>query len=97
MAIFKVTEEAYIKYQLTTWQGEIEINGETVLYRYSEDDNGAELYIYSESEGWEQVSTEDNENWAILLAAIGEWGGPEELGPVGEEIEVDDTIVEDYI
>ena len=97
MAIFKVTEEAYIKYQLTTWQGEIEINGEKIIYRYSEDDNGAELYIYSESEGWEQVSTEDNESFAILLAAIGEWGNPEELGPIGKEVEIDDIIVEDYV
>lgn len=96
MAKFKVIEEAYIKYQMTTWQGEIEINGETILYRWSEDDNGAELYIYIESEGWEQVSVEDNENWAILSAAIGEWGNPEEFGPSGKEFE-EDVNTEDYI
>lgn len=97
MATFKVKEEAYIKYQMTTWQGEIEINGETILYRWSEDDNGADLFVYSEENGWDSVSSEDNENFAILSAAIGEWGNPEDFGPVGKEVEIDDTIVEDYI
>ena len=97
MATFKVKEEAYVKYQMTTWQGEIEINGETILYRWSEDDNGADLFVYSEENGWDSVSAADNENFTILLAAIGEWGNPEDLGPVGEEVEIDDTIIEDYI
>jgi hypothetical protein len=97
MAKFKVIDEAYIKYQMTTWQGEIEINGETILYRYSEDDNGAELYVYNEADGWNRVEADDNENYAILYAAIGEWGNPEEFGAKGEEVEIDDTIVEDYI
>jgi len=96
MAKFKVIDEAYIKYQMTTWQGEIEINGETILYRYSEDDNGAELYVYQEDSGWGQVSTEDNENWAILYSAIMEWGNPEEFGPNGEEFE-EEIDISDYI
>ena len=96
MAKFKVIDEAYIKYQMTTWQGEIEINGETILYRYSEDDNGAELYVYQEDSGWGQVSTEDNENWAILYSAIMEWGNPEEFGSSGEEFE-EDIDTSDYV
>lgn len=97
MAKFKVTAEAYVKYEMTTWQGGVEINGETILYRYSEDNNGANLYVYQNDSGWGEVSTEDNENWAILYSAIMEWGNPTELGPTGEECEIDDTIVEDYM
>lgn len=97
MAKFKVTAEAYVKYEMITWQGEVEINGETILYRYSEDNNGAALYVYQNDSGWCEVSTEDNKNYAILDAAIMEWGNPIELGPTGEENEIDDTIVEDYM
>lgn len=99
MAIFTVKEEAYIKYQMTTWQGEIEMDGEAIAYRYSEDDNGSEFYIYTEGEGYNRVdwSAEGNEKYAALIAAISEWGGPEEFGPVGEEVEIDDMIVEDYV
>lgn len=96
MAKFKVIDEAYIKYQMTTWQGEIEINGETILYRYSEDDNGAELYVYNEADGWNEASVDDNENYAILYAAIAEWGNPEEFGSSGEEFE-EDVDTSDYV
>ena len=99
MATFTVKEEAYVRYQMTTWQGEIEMDGETIAYRYSEDDNGSELYVYTEGDGYNQVdwSGEGNEKYATLMAAIGEWGNPEDFGSVGEEVEIDDTIVEDYI
>ena len=96
MAKFKVIDEAYIRYQMTTWQGEIEINGETILYRYSEDDNGTELYVYNEADGWSEAAVDDNENYAILYAAIGEWGNPEEFGAKGEEFE-EDLDTSDYI
>ena len=99
MATFTVKEEAYVKYQMTTWQGEIEMEGESITYRYSEDDNGSEFYIWTEGSGFNRVdwSEEGNEKYTALIAAIGEWGGPEEFGSVGEEVEIDDTIVEDYI
>lgn len=99
MATFKVTEEAYVKYQMTTWQGAVEMDGETIEYRYSEDDNGSEFYVYSEGNGYDRVnwSEEGNQKYAALIAAIGEWGNPEDFGPVGEEVEIDDTVVEDYL
>lgn len=97
MAKFKITEEAYLKYQLTTWQGEVEINGEKIIYRYSEDDNGAYMYVYQKDSGWCEVSTEDNENYAILYASIIEWSNPTEFGLIGEECEIDDEIVNDYM
>lgn len=96
MAKFKVIDEAYVKYQMTTWQGEIEINGETILYRYSEDDNGAELYVFNEDQGWFQPDLEENENHAMLYTAIMEWGNPEEFGASGEEFE-EDLDTSDYI
>ena len=97
MAKIKITEEAYVKYEMITWQGEVEINGETIIYRYSEDNNGAYMYVYQKDSGWCEVSTEDNKNYAILDAAIIEWGNPREFGLAGEEIEIDDEIVNDYL
>lgn len=97
MAKIKITEEAYVKYERITWQGEVEINGETIIYRYSEDNNGAYMYVYQKDFGWCEVSTEDNKNYAILDAAIIEWGNPREFGLAGEEIEIDDEIVNDYL
>lgn len=97
MAKFKVKEEGRIKYQMTTWQGEVEFEDETIAFRYSEDDNGADLYILTEN-GWDNnIDMSENKNYAAIYAAINEWGNPEEFGSVGEECEIDDEIVEDYI
>ena len=41
-----VKEEANIVYQMTTHQGVVEIDGEEVTYRYSEDDNGSNCALY---------------------------------------------------
>lgn len=99
MATFTIKEEAYIKYQLTTYQGTVEMDGEEVTYRFSADDNGEEFYIFNEDTGYERIEFygEANEKYAPLLAAIGEWGNPEDMGPAGEVIEIDDEIVEDYL
>ena len=35
MATFTIKEEAYIKYQLTTYQGTVEMDGEEVTYRFN--------------------------------------------------------------
>ena len=95
MAKIKVVKEAYIKYQLTTWQGVVEINGEEIKYRYSEHDNGDELYIYDGNDWVESDLSEENHK--VLYAAIQEWGNPEELGSAGEEVDIDDSYIEDYI
>lgn len=95
MAKINIKEGAYIKYQRTTWQGEVEIKGETIIYRYSEDDNGSELYVFTEN-NWQEVNTTED-NYAILLAAIIEWGNPGELGEDGDIIDIDDEIVNDYL
>lgn len=95
MAKINIKEGAYIRYQRTTWQGEVEINGESITYRYSEDDNGSELYIFIEN-NWQEVDVTKN-NYATLYAAIIEWGNPESLGKTDEVIEIDDEIVNDYL
>lgn len=99
MATFTIKEEAYIKYQLTTYQGTVEMDGEEITYRFSADDNGEELYIFNEDTGYERIEFygEVIEKYAPLLAAIGEWGNPEDMGPVGKVVEIDDMIVEDYV
>jgi hypothetical protein len=95
MATFKVTKEAYIQYSLTTWQGEIEFEGEKIAYRFSEDENGQTLYIL---DGYNWVEADGSKQaYAAIFAACNEWGNPEELGSAGEEVEIDDELIEDYI
>jgi len=93
MAKLKVTSEAYVKYSMTTWQGEIEMNGEVICYRYSEDDNGAELYILDEDQGWLQADFEENETHKILWGAILMWGTPEDFGTTGSICDIDDDFL----
>ena len=94
-----VVEEGYVKYSMTTWQGEVELNGEKICYRYSEDNNGAELFILTEN-GWEDadLSVDGPENHRLLWATIQAWGNPEELGtPEEGPVDLDMTVIEDYL
>ena len=93
MKEFKVKEPAYIAYQLTTYQGSVEIEGEEVKFRYSEDDNGDEFFVLSE-EGWEASDLSDPKH-LLIYAAIGEWGNPEDW-EVDQLIELDDETLEMY-
>ena len=94
-----VLEEGYVKYSMTTWQGKVNMNGEEITYRYSEDNNGAELYVFEEGSGWDQVDYEDgSENHKLLWATIQAWGNPEELGtPEEGPVDLDMTVIEDYL
>ena len=94
MKSFKVTEEAYIRYQMTTWQGEVEVNGQTIAYRYSEDDNGATLYILEE-DGWVESPIQE-ESHILIYAAIMQYGNAEEFKK-GETVEIQDEDLEFYI
>jgi hypothetical protein len=95
MAKFTVKSEAYVKYMMTTWQGEVTVNGKDITYRFSEDDNGATFYTL-EDEGWVESSLEIEEH-QIIWAAIMAWGSPEEFGSNDTEVEIDDEELEDYI
>lgn len=100
MANLKVTSEAYIKYSMTTWQGEVEIDGEEICYRYSEDDNGAELYILDEDQGWLEADLDEedgNEKHRLLWGAIMMWGTPEDFGTTGAICDIDEEELEDYL
>lgn len=92
MASFKVVNEAYVAYSLTTWQGEAEFEGETLRYRFSEDENGQEALVWVEGDGW----VTDHPFCAVLFATVSEWGSPEGFGPIDEVVEIDDEFVEDY-
>ena len=98
MAKFKVLEEAGIRYQLTTWQGTVNVDDEAITYRYSEDDNGSEFYVYTEGSGYERVDfdSEESAKHKVIYAAILEWGNPEEFGVAGEEVDIDDELVKEY-
>jgi len=95
MAKFTVKSEAYVRYMMTTWQGEVTVNGKDITYRYSEDDNGATLFTL-ENEDWVESSLESEEH-QIIWGAIMAWGNPEEFGSTGAEVEIDDDELEDYI
>ena len=95
MAKIYIKKGAYVAYQRTTYQGEVEIAGEVIKYRWSEDDNGAEMYVLLEG-NWKEVNTSEG-NYAVLYAAIMEWGNPEEFGDDNDTIDLDDSIIEDYI
>lgn len=100
MATLTVKEEAYVRYSMTTWQGEVEIDGEEIRYRYSEDDNGAELYILDEDRGWLEADLDEedgNETHKALWGAIMMWGTPEEFGTNGSVCDIDEEELEDYI
>lgn len=87
-----VKEEADIVYQMTTHQGVVEIDEETVTYRYSEDDNGSNFYILTE-DGWNDSIGLEEDKYVALYAAIHEAGGnPEWL----EEMEVTEELIEEY-
>jgi hypothetical protein len=92
MANFKVVEEAYVKQESVLYQGEVEFEGNQLLYRYFEDNNGQDYYVFVEGEGW----VSEHPFIPILMACIGEWGSPVEFGKSGEDIDIDDVIVEDY-
>ena len=86
-----VKEEANIVYQMTTHQGVVEIDGEAVTYRYSEDDNGSNFYILTE-DGWNDSIGLEEDKYVALYAAIHEAGGnPEWL----EEMEVTEELIEE--
>ena len=93
-----VVEEGYVKYSMTTWQGKVDINGEEITYRYSEDNNGCELYVFEDG-NWDQIDYEDGpENHRLLWGTIQAWGNPEELGtPSDGPVDLDMTEIEDYL
>ena len=94
MASFKVVGNPRIVYQQTTWEGVADFNGELIKWRHAEDDNGDEFIIFDEEDGWNTSDLIDPRHIAIY-AAIGEYGNPEDWEP-GDDMEIDDEVIEDY-
>ena len=92
MAIFKVVEKAYEKDSSILYQGEVEFEGKVLSYRYFEDHNGQDYFVFVEGEGW----VSEHPFIPVLMACISEWGSPVEFGQPGEECEIDDIDVEDF-
>jgi hypothetical protein len=53
------------------------------------------MYVLIEG-NWKEVNTSEG-NYAVLYAAIMEWGTPEEFGNDNDTIDIDESIIEDYI
>lgn len=88
MATFIVKEQAHIVYELTTWQGIVEVDGELIKYRISEDNNGVTMWIFNGSDWIEYDSNNDSDpNKQAVLDACLEYGDPEEFGPIGDTFE----------
>lgn len=87
MATIKVIEAASEIYWETTHQGTVEVNGVEVEYRYNENSNGIELYIYEE-DGWTADPSDDMaETYDLLWEMLGEFSLPDDLSEEGEEFE----------
>ena len=94
MAEIKIVEEAIEVYYMSTYQGKMEVNGKVYTYRYSEDSNGATLYILTD-QGWEE-SDFSNPDHSIVYTACNYQGNPTDLGSVGDVIEIDDDEIDDW-
>ena len=65
MATIKIIEDVELVYSAETIQGKIELNGEIVEFRYSEDSNGSEHWIFK-NDDWE---TEFDEKYEDIFLA----------------------------
>jgi hypothetical protein len=65
MSKVKITEKAREIYWATTHQGEVEIEGRRIQYRYGEDSNGNSLYIYDDGV-WTEKDPDKDPAYAII-------------------------------
>ena len=93
MANFKVVEEAYEKNSSTLYQGKVEFKGEEIMHRFFEDNNGQDAFVFVEGKGW----TSEHPFVPVLWATVSEWGSPTEFGQPGDECDIDDIFVEDWM
>lgn len=54
MAKIKLLSDVDVVWWAETIQGEAEVDGEVVSFRYHENSKGAEQYIWDQTEGWIQ-------------------------------------------
>ena len=86
MAQIKVIESPREVYWETTHEGTILVNGIEAEFRYNENSNGIDLYIY-EADGWtSDPSDEMAETYDLLWEMLGELSLPNDL-PENDEFE----------
>lgn len=86
MAQIKVIEAPREVYWETTHEGTVLVDGVEVEFRYNENSNGVELYIYEE-DGWTSDPSEEmSEIYDILWEMLAELSLPDDL-PENDEFE----------
>lgn len=78
----KVIEQSRLIYQRQTFEGIVEIDGKEVRFRYSEDDNGSEVYIWNGTQ-WEDMNYDNPSH--IDLSEVCLEIGPANFGKNGAE------------
>ena len=79
MAQIKVIETPREVYWETTHEGTVLVDGVEVEFRYNENSNGIELYIYEE-DGWTaDPSDEMAETYDLLWEMLGEFSLPDDF------------------
>lgn len=89
MVKIKVIKEAQEVYYMTTLQGIVSVDGVELEYRYSEDSNGATLYIFDGT--WNEYDTNNDAHIALLDACC--MISPEEFGSPGEIVDLEDDFL----
>ena len=89
MAKIKVIKEAREVYYMTTLEGVVEIDGAQFEYRYSEDSNGATLYIFDGK--WQEYDPNNDAHITLLDAC--NMIPPEEFGYVGDIVDLEDDLM----
>lgn len=84
----KIIDAASVVYWATTYQGVFEVDGEAVEFRFHENSNGCEFYVYEEGEGWIEADLEENEAANVVYNMCLDYN-LEEWGETGDEFEYD--------
>jgi hypothetical protein len=86
----KVVETPWVVYSLTTHQGKAEVDGKEIEFRFSEDDNGAQLYVLTDG-GWNEIEYDEDSPEYVVFQACLQWP-PSDFGKPGEIIEIEDEF-----
>ena len=89
MAKIKIIESPREVWWATTHQGRLEVNGKEVEYRFHENNNECELFVFEEGLGWTD-SPVDLNTYDILYDLLVELA-IDDLDGVGDEFEFDLT------
>lgn len=86
----KVVERPYEVYYRATYQGKVEVRGQEIEFRFSEDNNGSEFYVFNGKNWVESKYDEDSPEWVAYQACL-QWN-PADFGEPGEIIEIEEDL-----